>query len=76
MIWNLNVTECMRADTLEEVLELREKMNNAMEYDLQSFQYTVKFDKSTEEEYYVVKAKKIINKEKDPERVVNINYEY
>ena len=55
---------------------MREEMANASEYELQSFQYTTKFDKKSEEEYQVVKAKKVINSEKEPACGVKVRYEY
>lgn len=55
---------------------MRDEMAAANEYELQSFQYTTKFNKKTEEEYQVVKAKKIINNEKEPTCGVRVNYEY
>lgn len=72
----LNVVETWRVDTVEEALAMRDEMNEAMEYDLQSFSYTTKMDKKTEEEYQVVKVKKIVNPEKEPTSQVRINYEY
>ena len=55
---------------------MRDEMAAANEYELQSFQYTTKFNKKTEEEYQVVKVKKIVNEEKDPGRGVQVKYEY
>lgn len=72
----LNVTENYRVDTVNEALEMRDEFNGAPEYDLQSFKYTTKFNKKTEEEYQVVSVKKIINTEKDPVSGVKVRYEY
>ena len=72
----LNVVETWRVDTVEEALAMRDEMNEAMEYDLQSFSYTTKMDQKTEEEYQVVKVKKIVNPEKEPTSQVRIKYEY
>ena len=72
----LNVVETWRVDTVEEALAMRDEMNEAMEYDLQSFQYTTKVDKKSEEEYQVVQVKKIVNPEKEPTSQVRIKYEY
>ena len=72
----LNVVETYRVPTVNEALEMRDEMNMASEYDLQSFQYVTKFNKKTEEEYQIVKVKKIINTEKDPVSGVHIKYEY
>ena len=55
---------------------MRDEKAAANEYELQSFQYTTKFNKKTEEEYQVVKAKKIINSEKEPNCGVMVRYEY
>ena len=76
MKYLLNVVETYRVDTVDEALAMREEMANASEYELQSFQYTTKFDKKSEEEYQVVKAKKIINSEKEPASGVKVRYEY
>lgn len=72
----LNVVETYRVPTVTEALEMRDEMNAANEYELQSFQYTTKFNKKTEEEYQVVKVKKIINSEKDPVSGVTVSYAY
>lgn len=72
----LNVIETYRVDTVEEALAMRDEMAVAHEYELLSFQYTTKFDKKTEEEYQIVKAKKIINKEKEPTNGVMVHYEF
>lgn len=72
----LNVVETYRVDTVEEALAMRDEMAAAHEYELQSFQYITKFNKKTEEEYQIVKAKKIINNEKDPTSGVMVHYEF
>ena len=76
MKYLLDVVETYRVDTVDEALAMRDEMAAASEYELQSFQYTTKFNKKTEEEYQVVKAKKIINSEKEPTCGVRVNYEY
>mgnify|MGYP003288803499 FL=1 len=76
MKYLLNVVETYRVDTVDEALAMRDEMASASEYELQSFQYTTKFNKKTEEEYQVVKAKKIINSEKEPTCGVKVIYEY
>ena len=76
MKYLLNVVETYRVDTVDEALAMREEMANASEYELQSFQYTTKFDKKNEDEYQVVKAKKVINSEKEPACGVKVRYEY
>lgn len=72
----LNVVETYRVPSVNEALEMRDEMNAANEYELQSFQYTTKFNKKTEEEYQIVKVKKIINDEKDPTSGVQVSYAY
>ena len=76
MKYLLNVVETYRVDTVEEALAMRDEMAAANYYELQSFQYTTKFNKKTEEEYQVVKAKKIINNEKEPNSGVGVTYAY
>ena len=76
MKYLLNVVETYRVPTVKEALEMRDEMNSANEYELQSFQYTTKFDKKTEEEYQIVKVKKIINNEKDCISNVRVEYHY
>lgn len=76
MKYLLNVVETYRVDTVEEALAMRDEMAAANEYELQSFQYTTKFNKKTEEEYQIVKAKKVINSEKEPNCGVMVRYEY
>lgn len=75
MKYLLNVVETYRVPTVMEALEMRDEMNKANEYELQSFQYTTKFNKKTEEEYQIVKVKKIVNTEKDPISGVQVHYE-
>lgn len=72
----LTVNEAYRVPTVAEALEMREEMSHATEYELQTFTYTTKFDKKTEEEYQIVKVKKVINTEKDPISGVQVKYEY
>ena len=76
MKYLLNVVETYRVDTVEEALAMRDEMAAATEYELQSFQYVTKFNKKTEEEYQIVKAKKVINGEKEPTSGVKVIYEY
>ena len=76
MKYLLNVVETYRVDAVDEALAMRDEMAAANEYELQSFQYTTKFNKKTEEEYQVVKAKKVINSEKEPNCGVMVRYEY
>lgn len=72
----LNVVETYRVPTVQEALEMRDEFNTANTYELRSFQYTTKFNKKTEEEYQIVKVKKVINDEKDPMSGVQVSYDY
>lgn len=72
----LDTVERYRVATVADALQMRDEMSNMPEYDIQSFTYTTKFDKKTEEEYQVVKVKKIINPEKDATSGVKVHYEY
>lgn len=76
MKYLLNVVETYRVDTVDEALEMRDQMSVNGVYELQSFQYTTKYDKKHDEEYQVVKVKKMVNEEKNPTRGVSIKYEY
>ena len=70
----LNVNECYRVPSLNDVETLHEDFNNDPRYELNSFSYTSKFDKKSETEYYVVKCKKTFNVEKEPLTKYDINY--
>lgn len=76
MKYLLNVVETYRVNTINEALEMRDEMNAAAEYELVSFQYTTKFNKKTEEEYQVVKVKKVVQTEKEPSLGTKVIYEY
>ena len=76
MKYLLNVVETYRVDTVNEALKMRDEANEQSEYELESFQYTTKFNKKTEEEYQIVKMKKKINIEKEPASIVNIAYTF
>lgn len=76
MKYLLNVVETYRVDTVNEALEMRDAANNAAEFELESFQYTTKFNKKTEEEYQIVKMKKKINTEKEPDSTVQVGYSF
>lgn len=75
MKYLLNVVETYRVDTVQEALDMRDAMNVSPSYELQSFSYVTKFNKKTEEEYQVVKVKKVINSEKDPNSNTEVKYE-
>lgn len=70
----LNVNECYRVPSLNDVETLHEDFNNDTRYELNSFSYTAKFDKKTDTEYYVVKCKKTFNTEKELLNKHDINY--
>nr|DAF58846.1 MAG TPA: hypothetical protein [Siphoviridae sp. ctxMM9] len=72
----LNVVESYRVETVEEALFLRDKFSEDPAYEITSFTYTTKYDKKNDEEYQLVKVKKEMTPEKNPQRVVKINYEY
>lgn len=76
MKYLLNVVETYRVDTVDEALAMRDEMSVNGVYELQSFQYTTKYDKKHDEEYQLVKVKKMVNAEKEPTRGVTLNYEY
>lgn len=76
MRYLLNVLETYRLDTVPEALAMREEMSNDENYDLVSFQCTAKYNRKTEEEYQVVKVKKIVNSEKEPDSGVKVHYDY
>lgn len=75
MIYLLNVVETYRVDTVEEALQMREDFSHRPEYEMNSFSYTTKFDKKTEEEYQIVKVKKTVQTEKNCGTEVNLIYE-
>lgn len=70
----LNVNECYRVPSLNDVETLHEEFNNDHRYELNTFSYTAKYDKKTETEYYVVKCKKTFNIEKEPVSKYDISY--
>lgn len=75
MKYLLNVVETWRVDTVDEALDMRDQMSADPMYELNSFAYTTKFNKKTEEEYQVVKVKKTINVEKEPNSTTKVVYE-
>ena len=75
MKYLLKNTEVYRVETLEEVENLRNEVENSNWYSVDSFSYAYKLNKKTGEEYYLVTVKKGITDEKDPERYVKISYE-
>ncbi len=70
----LNVTESYRVDTVDGALAMRDEFDQADNYDLISFSYTTKVDKKTDEEYQVVKAKKVFQTEKELIAPITVEY--
>ena len=78
MRYLLNVVNTYRVPTVEDVLALREELQQMPGCELISFQYTTKYIKAKGEileEYQVVKAKLEFNSEKEPEQEVVPSYE-
>ncbi len=78
MRYLLNVVNTYRVPTVEDVLVLREELENMTGCELISFSYTTKYIKEKGEiveEYQVVKAKLQFNNEKEPEQTVEPSYE-
>ena len=64
-----------RVPTVDDVLELREELSNLPNGKLESFSYTEKYIKEKGqivEEYQLVKAKIVVNNEKEPESRADI----
>ena len=61
MTYLINAVNTYRVPTVEDALELREELSNLKYCELESFSYTTKYNKKTEEEYQVVKAKLVFN---------------
>lgn len=76
MKYLLNTVETYKVDTVDEALRMRDEANDHVEYELESFSYTTKFNKKTEEEYQIVKMKKKINSEKEPVSAVGVAYTF
>ena len=74
----INDVTTYRVSTVAEVEELHKELLADPAFELTSFSYTTKYIKEKGEivdEYQVVKAKKIFNQEKEPERLIDIVYE-
>lgn len=74
MAYLLSVVETWRADTVDEALAMQEKFDENQENELTQFSYSTKYDKKVDEEYQVVKAKKVFNSEKNPTYMINVEY--
>lgn len=70
----LNVVETYRVDTVDEALAMQETFDNSTDYELVSFSYTTKVNKKTDEEYQVVKAKKVFQTEKEISVPITVEY--
>ena len=71
----INDVTTYRVATVADVEALHEELLNDSHFILTAFSYTTKYNKKTDEEYQVVKAKKVFNEEKDPDRHIRIVYE-
>lgn len=73
----INDVTTYRVDTVAEVEQLHDELLNDNTFDLVSFSYTTKYIKSKGEiieEYQIVKAKKVFNDEKEPNRRLDVKY--
>lgn len=71
----INDVTTYRVATVADVETLHEELLADTHFDLVAFSYTTKYNKKTDEEYQVVKAKKVFNEEKDPDRHIKLTYE-
>lgn len=74
----LKVTNIYRVPTVEDALELRERLQETKCGELQSFSYTTKYIKAKGEiieEYQLVKATIAFTEEKDPDLHVTAKYD-
>ena len=75
MTYLINAVNTYRVPTVEDALELREELSNLKYCELESFSYTTKYNKKTEEEYQVVKAKLVFNYVKEPDSTIAATYD-
>lgn len=74
----INSVDTYRVGTVEEVEKLHEDLKADSHFTLASFSYTTKFIKEKGvivDEYQLVKVKKIFNEEKEPNTLIEMNYE-
>lgn len=71
----IKTTETWRTDTVADALAMRDEMSADLNYDLNEFKYTEKYDKKNDEEYVLVTVKKTITTEKEPKANVRVVYE-
>ena len=74
MTYLINAVNTYRVPTVEDALELREELSNLKYCELESFSYTTKYNKKTEEEYQVVKAKLVFNDVKEADSTIAATY--
>lgn len=75
MTYLINAVNTYRVPTVEDALELREELSSLKYCELESFSYTTKYNKKTEEEYQVVKAKLVFNDVKEPDSAIAATYD-
>lgn len=75
MTYLINAVNTYRVPTVEDALELREELSSLKYCELESFSYTTKYNKKTEEEYQVVKAKLVFNDVKEPDSIIAATYD-
>ena len=74
----INDVTTYRVSTVQDVEKLHEELLADPTFELTAFSYTTKYIKVKGEivdEYQVVKAKKVFNNEKEPDRSVDVKYE-
>ena len=78
MKYLISSVDTYRVETVEEVEALHEELKNNKMFDLTAFSYKTKQVKAKGEvidEYQLVQAKKAFTSEKEPDRILDINYE-
>lgn len=78
MKYLINSVDTYRVATVADVEQLHEELKNDSHFTLAAFSYKTKTVKQKGEiidEYQLVTAKKLFNEEKEPDSVIEINYE-
>lgn len=75
MTYLINAVNTYRVPTVADALNLREGLSALNYCELESFQYTTKYDKKADEEYQVVKAKLVFNDVKEPDSTIAATYD-
>ena len=70
----INVVETYRVPTVAEAERMHEEFKNDGRFELVSFAYNHKYDKKNDEEYEIVKVKKVFNEEKVLQNLHQIEY--